>query len=78
MQTSFRINSNGRRLKSVAFSQKNSKGVDYYLNSMTGKTGKTIYFFSKDARPATQANLPANFEVIETKTGMLMVREKKA
>jgi hypothetical protein len=53
----------------MAYKYTNSKGVTYYLNSkeVTLRGGKvqTIYYFSKDERPDTGAELPEGMKVSE-------------
>lgn len=54
----------------MGYSQKNSKGVVYWLHSR----GKLL-FFSKD--PTDSVDLPENMEVTENeRTGLLMVKKK--
>jgi hypothetical protein len=55
----------------MGYSQKNSKGVTYYLHSRDGK----LFYFSKD--PNNAVDLPPGFYVEETKTGMLVVKKKQ-
>ena len=60
------------------YSQTNSKGVTYHLNSkrvtLRGGLDQTIYFFSKDVRD-TACNLPDGYEVVESKrNGFLTLR----
>ena len=69
----------------MAYSHKNSKGVDYYLHTMdvTLRGGKkqTIYFFSKDAKNAkgTPCDLPADRMVKENpRNGLLTIKKKEA
>lgn len=62
----------------MGYSHTNSKGVTYHLNSkdVTLRGGKevTIYFFSKDERPDTATDLPANKRVNENpRNGFLTV-----
>lgn len=54
----------------MGYSQKNSKGVTYYLHSPNGK----LFFFSKD--PNNSVDLPNHLVATEGKTGMLMVKKK--
>jgi hypothetical protein len=63
------------------YSQTNSKGVTYHLNSqqvtLRGGLKQTIYFFSKDVRP-TACNLPDGYEVTENpRNGFLTLRRVK-
>ncbi len=64
----------------MAFTVKNSKGVEYHLNSkkVTLRGGKvqTIYYFSKDSRPEA-CDLPDGFKVQENeRNGFLTVKRK--
>ncbi len=66
----------------MAFSYKNSKGQTYYLHQkmVTLKNGITrpIFFFARDEREGAVAELPAGYEVVETKrTGMPVLRRAK-
>lgn len=63
------------------FSQTNSKGVTYHLNSkevvLRGGHERVIYFFSKDVRP-TACALPEGFEVNENpRNGFLTLKRSK-
>lgn len=59
----------------MGYSQKNSRGVMYYLHSREGRGGAKLFFFSKD--PTNNIDLPENLQVIEnTRTGLLMVKKK--
>jgi len=63
-----------------AFSYTNSKGQTYYLHmrDVTLKNGRvqTIYFFARDVRDGAIEEVPAGYEVIETKrTGMPVLRK---
>ena len=65
--------------------QKNSKGVTYYLHrvEVKSKSGKvhTFYFFTK-TYPARKgqpvAALPAGYMISETKSGLPILKKKKA
>ena len=66
----------------MGYKHTNSKGVVYYLNSKTvtlrGGKQQVIYFFSKDERPETASDLPADMEVFESqRNAFLVVRHKK-
>jgi len=66
----------------MGYSHTNSKGVTYYLNSkevtLRGGKKQTIYYFSKDERADTAADLPSDFEVNENlRNGFLTVKRKK-
>ncbi len=66
----------------MAYKHTNSKGITYYLNSkevtLRGGKKQVIYYFSKDERPETAADLPAGFEVNENvRNGFLTVKRAK-
>lgn len=63
------------------FSQTNSKGVTYHLNSkeveLRGGKIQTIYYFSKDVRD-TACQLPEGYEVTENpRNGFLTLRRTR-
>ncbi|HEX5797655.1 MAG TPA: hypothetical protein VFX86_04680 [Candidatus Saccharimonadales bacterium] len=63
----------------MAYKHTNSKGVTYYLNSkdvtLRGGKKQTIYYFSKDERSETGADLPSGFSVNENpRNGFLTVK----
>lgn len=65
----------------MAYQHTNSKQVTYHLNSKTvtlrGGKQQTIYYFSKDERPETAAELPEGFTVNENpRNGFLTVKRK--
>ncbi len=64
----------------MAYSHKNKKGVTYYLhaNERQSKSGKTIqmYFFAREVRDNALDQLPEGYEVVETATGMLVLKKK--
>lgn len=65
----------------MGYSHINTKGITYYLNSkevtLRGGKKQTIFYFSKDERPETAADLPDDFEVNENKrNGFLTVKRK--
>jgi hypothetical protein len=67
----------------MAYRQTNSKGVGYYLNSkkttLRGGKPQTIYYFSKDERADTGAELPADRTVNESpNSGFLTLKSKRA
>lgn len=67
------------KTKAMGYKHTNSRGVTYYLNSkkvtLRGGKEQTIYFFSKDERPETAADLPEGFTVNEnTRNGFLVVK----
>lgn len=64
----------------MAYSHVNSKGVTYHLNSkkvtLRGGKEQTIYYFSKDHRPATACDLPADRAVGENpRNGFLTLKK---
>jgi hypothetical protein len=65
----------------MGYSHQNSKGVTYYLNSkevtLRGGKKQVIFYFSKDERAETAADLPDDFEVNENiRNGFLTVKRK--
>jgi hypothetical protein len=65
-----------------AYSYTNSKGQTYYLHTrdVTLKNGRvqTIYFFARDIRDGSLMEVPAGYEVVETKrTGMPVLKRSK-
>jgi hypothetical protein len=67
----------------MAYRHTNSKGVSYYLNSkkatLRGGKPQTIYYFSKDGRADTGADLPADRTVNESpNSGFLTLKSKRA
>lgn len=66
----------------MGFKHTNSKGITYYLNSkevtLRGGKKQVIYYFSKDERKDTAAELPEGFEVNENvRNGFLTVKRAK-
>jgi len=64
----------------MAYSYTNSKGATYYLHGkkVTLKNGRQqqIYYFAKDVRPEALDEVPAGYEVMETKrTGMPVLKK---
>ena len=57
----------------MAYSYTNSKGVTYYLHS----NGK-MFYFSKEIKEGALDNLPAGYNVVEMKTGMLVLKKAQA
>lgn len=56
----------------------NSKGVTYYLHSVSsGKGGSTMYFFARVIKEGA-CPLPDDREVFETKFGLPVVKKKVA
>lgn len=64
----------------MGYKHTNSMGVTYYLNAkdVTLRGGKvqTIYFFSKDERPETAVDLPADRTVNENPRNGFLVLKK--
>jgi len=64
----------------MAFTHKNSKGVTYILHGRTRvtSTGKkaTLYFFAKEKKEGALDALPAGYQVVETATGLLVLKKK--
>lgn len=54
----------------MAYSHTNSKGVTYYLHS----NGK-MFFFSKEVKDGALDAVPAGYNVVEMKTGMLVLKK---
>lgn len=67
----------------MAYSQKNSKGTNYFLHSkqvtLRGGRPQTIYYFAKaEKKPDSIDAIPNGYEVSENKrTGLLFLRKKK-
>lgn len=64
----------------MAYSYTNAKGATYYLHGkkVTLKNGRQqqIYYFAKDVRPEALDEVPAGYEVMETKrTGMPVLKK---
>ena len=64
----------------MAFSFKNTKGVTYYLHfkdvTLRGGKKQRIYFFARDVRDGSLDEVPAGYEVMETKrTGMPVLKK---
>ncbi len=64
----------------MAFSYKNKKGDTYYLHARVTKTksGKErrLYFFSREQKAGVQNELPAGYQVDETRTGLPVLKKK--
>ena len=63
-----------------AYSYTNSKGQTYYLHTreVTLKNGRVqrIYFFARDVRDGALEEVPAGYQVVETKrTGMPVLKK---
>ncbi|MET1033436.1 MAG: hypothetical protein ABWX94_02965 [Candidatus Saccharimonadales bacterium] len=66
----------------MAYKHTNTKGITYYLNSkevvLRGGKKQRIFYFSKDERADTAADLPEGFEVNENvRNGFLTVKRAK-
>ena len=63
----------------MAYKHTNTKGVTYYLHAKTRelKDGRTtsLYFFARDVRDGALDAVPAGYKVVETKTGMLVLKK---
>ena len=57
----------------MAYSHTNSKGVTYYLHS----NGK-MFYFSKEIKNGALEAVPAGYNVVEMKTGMLVLKKAQA
>lgn len=65
----------------MAYAYKNSKGQTYFLHTrkVTLKNGRVqqIYFFARDVRDGSLDEVPAAYQVVETKrTGMPVLKKK--
>lgn len=63
----------------MAFSFKNSKGVTYYLHASTRmlKSGKEqkLYYFAKTVKDGSLDAVPAGYQVVESKTGLPVLKK---
>jgi hypothetical protein len=59
----------------MGFSIVNSKGQKYFLNSVVGKNGKTVYYFGKAEK--NPVDLPEGYIVIESPLTKLPILKKK-
>ena len=57
----------------MAYSHVNSKGTTYYLHS----NGK-MFFFAKEVKAGALDAVPAGYNVVEMKTGMLVLKKVQA
>lgn len=57
----------------MAYAHTNSKGTTYYLHS----NGR-MFFFSKEVKENALDALPAGYNVVEMKTGMLVLKKIQA
>jgi len=64
----------------MPFTFKNSRGVTYILHGKdrVTSTGKktTLYFFSKEKKEGALDAVPDGFGVVETATGLLVLKKK--
>jgi hypothetical protein len=58
-----------RNGEKMAYSHTNSKGTTYYLHS----NGK-MFYFSKEIKEGALDAVPAGYNVVEMKTGMLVLK----
>ena len=56
----------------MAYAHTNSKGTTYYLHS----NGR-MFFFSKEIKDNALDALPAGYNVVEMKTGMLVLKKNQ-
>ena len=56
----------------MAYSHTNSKGTTYYLHS----NGK-MFFFSKEIKENALDAVPAGYNAVEMKTGMLVLKKNQ-
>ena len=56
----------------MAYAHTNSKGTTYYLHS----NGR-MFFFSKEVKDGALEALPSGYNVVEMKTGMLVLKKDK-
>ena len=65
----------------MGYTHTNSKGVKYYLNSkevtLRGGKKQVIYYFSKDERKDSAADLPDGFQVIESERNGFVTLKRK-
>ncbi|MCC7118653.1 MAG: hypothetical protein IT310_09025 [Anaerolineales bacterium] len=54
----------------MAYAHTNSKGTTYYLHS----NGR-MFFFSKEVKAGALDAVPAGYNVVEMKTGMLVLKK---
>ena len=57
----------------MAYAHTNSKGSTYYLHS----NGR-MFFFSKEVKDGALDAVPAGYNVVELKTGMLVLKKVQA
>jgi len=63
----------------MAFTYTNSKGNKYYLHSrqttLKNGTKQTIYFFAKEEKEGVLDQVPAGYEVSESKNGLPVLKK---
>ncbi len=63
----------------MAYQHTNTKGVTYYLHAKVRelKDGRTtrLFYFARDVRDDALDAVPDGYHVVETKTGMLVLRK---
>lgn len=66
----------------MAYTYTNSKGQTYILHGKTTqtKTGKerTLYYFAKEAKPEALDAVPAGYKVVESKTGLPVLKKAES
>ncbi|MCJ7625783.1 MAG: hypothetical protein MUO76_20005 [Anaerolineaceae bacterium] len=66
----------------MAYSHTNTKGVTYVLHAKTRtlKDGRqsSLYYFARDERDEALDAVPEGYKVVETKTGMLILKRVDA
>ena len=65
----------------MAYSHTNSKGKTYYLHASTrqlksGKESKLYYFAKEVKEKGALDGVPAGYQVVESKTGLLALKKK--
>lgn len=74
--TSFKV----RKVRNMAYTYTNSKGNKYVLHSRetTLKNGRqqTIYFFAKEEKDGALNDVPAGYEVAESRNGLPVLKKK--
>jgi len=59
----------------MGYEHANSMGTKYHLNSVVGKNGRTLFFFSKE--PKNPADLPEGYIIVESPLTKLPILKKK-
>jgi hypothetical protein len=64
----------------MAYGHTNSKGKTYSLHAATRKlkSGKEskLYYFAKEVKEGALDGVPAGYQVVESKTGLLALKRK--